>query len=176
MSSPSLASSPIPGTSSIRSRRPAALGPSTARDVEPAPNSASTHTTEPPSASSSNVYFPGGLPLPAVKGTRGGIESPRHVRASPSLTLRETPGSPLQTPSTFRSNTVPHQSASPSTPVQRSLPGHSLYSSTPPRADEQQTMQARPSVVFKSDPTVKSCLLGLKMEAKDEIAKLFGVA
>ncbi|WRT69573.1 uncharacterized protein IL334_006561 [Kwoniella shivajii] len=107
------------------------------------------------SAGSSNVQFPGGLYLPAVKGTIGGIESPRrHVRGSASIsTLRnETPTTPNSKPSSD-TTVQPHN------PEQNAPP--------PPPASR---------AIFRSDHTIKSCLLGLKMDKASEIARLFGAA
>ncbi|KAK6908780.1 hypothetical protein I204_01935 [Kwoniella mangroviensis CBS 8886] len=111
--------------------------------------------------SSTNVQFPGGLYLPAVKGTIRGIESPRrHMRNSPSI-------------STFRddSSSNPPNSASTIQPSRSS------------QQDQQERRDASPSppppssrAIFRSDPTIKSCLTALKMDKADEIAKLFGVA
>ncbi|WVR08146.1 hypothetical protein IAU60_005192 [Kwoniella sp. DSM 27419] len=94
-----------------------------------------------------------GLWLPAVKGTIGGIESPRrHMRGSPSVsTVRgDTPMSP-----------------------------HAASNAVSTREEQQEEHKPAPPAsvaVFRGDPTVKSCLSGLKMDAKDEIARLFGVA
>ncbi|KIR56679.1 hypothetical protein I315_00858 [Cryptococcus gattii Ru294] len=133
--------------------------PSDGVELSIPPRSATTNGG-PPSAASSNVFFPGGLPLPAVKGVISGIESPRHGRGSPSIgNRRDIPGSPI-TPTT--SITVPAETES----AQTTPTGGVVV---------QQEEEYKPRVVFRSDPTVKSCLLGLKMEKKDEIARLFGV-
>ncbi|WVQ96116.1 hypothetical protein IAU59_003218 [Kwoniella sp. CBS 9459] len=98
----------------------------------------------------------GGLWLPAVKGTIGGIESPRrHVRSSASISTLN-PGTPTT------ANSQP-----------------TLQTRNQPQAQTQ--AQYEPSsgaraAVFRADPTVKSCLLGLKLDGRDEIARLFGVA
>ncbi|AAW43673.1 hypothetical protein CNE02720 [Cryptococcus deneoformans JEC21] len=178
--SSNVSSSPSAETSSLRARRSTTLDPQTPTSSlhsVPSPNSTVVGTStspsegvelslppksvttngEPSSTASTNVYFPGGLPLPAVKGVISGIDSPRHGRGSPSIgNRRDIPGSPV-TPTT--STTVRAE------PAQQRPTGEVVV----------QQEEYRPRVVFRSDPTVKSCLLGLKMEKKDEIAKLFGV-
>ncbi|OXM79059.1 hypothetical protein C364_03537 [Cryptococcus neoformans Bt63] len=178
--SSNIPSSPSADSSSLRARRSTTLDPQTPTSSLhslPSPNSTVIGTSaspsagvelslppksittngEPSSAASSNVYFPGGLPLPAVKGVISGIDSPRHGRGSPSIgNGRDIPGASV-TPTA--SNTVRTE------PAQQ----------TPIGEVDVQQEEYRPRVVFKSDPTVKSCLLGLKMEKKDEIARLFGV-
>ncbi|KIR60007.1 hypothetical protein I314_03858 [Cryptococcus bacillisporus CA1873] len=150
-------------TSSLHSLSSTVIGtsnspPSDGVELSVPPRSATTNGG-PSSAASSNVCFPGGLPLPAVKGVISGIESPRHGRGSPSIgNRRDIPGSPI-TPTT--SITVPAETESVQT--------------TPTGGVVVQQEEYKPRVVFRSDPTVKSCLLGLKMEKKDEIARLFGV-
>lgn len=105
--SSNIPSSPSADSSSLRARRSTTLDPQTPTSSLhslPSPNSTvigtsaspsagvelslppkSTTNGEPSSAASSNVYFPGGLPLPAVKGVISGIDSPRHGRGSPSI-------------------------------------------------------------------------------------------
>ncbi|WWD20184.1 hypothetical protein CI109_104660 [Kwoniella shandongensis] len=112
--------------------------------------------------SSNSNHFPGGLPLPAVKGTIGGIDSPRrHTRGSASIsTIRDdsnTPESGQVTPRPKGSDDAEGQEV-----AERSQPPPP----PPPSA----------KAVFRADPTVKSCLLELKMDKKDEITRLFGVA
>ncbi|WVF68580.1 hypothetical protein IAT40_003349 [Kwoniella sp. CBS 6097] len=112
---------------------------------------------------------PGGLWLPAVKGTIGGIESPRrHVRSTPSISTLN-PGTPTTANSRSHSQQTPN-SASSQSPLltQTQIQTYSQPQYEPPTG-------AR-AAVFRADPTVKSCFLGLKMDAKDEIARLFGVA
>ncbi|OCF46053.1 hypothetical protein I317_00141 [Kwoniella heveanensis CBS 569] len=106
---------------------------------------------------------PGGLWLPAVKGTIGGIE--KAISAEFRLTL-----------------SIVHQQLNPiSTPTTPSQPPHSASSQSTLRAHAHYQEQYEPptgarAAVFRADPTVKSCFLGLKVDARDEIARLFGVA
>lgn len=106
--SSNISSSPSAESLSLRARRSTTLDPQTPTSSLhslPSPNSTVIGTSaspsagvelslppksittngEPSSAASSNVYFPGGLPLPAVKGVISGIDSPRHGRGSPSI-------------------------------------------------------------------------------------------
>ncbi|WWD04284.1 hypothetical protein V865_002352 [Kwoniella europaea PYCC6329] len=153
-------------TSELRSRshRPPPLNHVESNEGHPPPGTppASDPRSAISAGSSTNVQFPGGLYLPAVKGTIGGIESPRrHMRNSPSI-------------STFRddSSSNPPNSASTIQPLRSS------------QQDQQEQKDASPPpppppssrAIFRSDPTIKSCLTALKMDKADEIAKLFGVA
>ncbi|TYJ57791.1 hypothetical protein B9479_001401 [Cryptococcus floricola] len=176
-----MSSTPSPsGPSSFRSRRPAPLEaerryygplsqstvagdePSGNRDIEPTQTSGndlpSTAVSGASGASAtSSVFFPGGLPLPAVKGVITGIESPRHGRGSPSIgSRREIPVSP-HSPTTTSTLTVRGQSVTDMETPQRPQP-------------------SAPVIPFRGDPTVKSTLAGLKMDGKNEICRLFGVA
>ncbi|WVQ75026.1 hypothetical protein IAR50_004635 [Cryptococcus sp. DSM 104548] len=177
-----MSSTPSPsGSSGFRSRRPAPLEAerrysgtplsqstlagdqqSGEYDLEvPHPPSGGLPSTAASGASgvsgASSVFFPGGLPLPAVKGVITGIESPRHGRGSPSIgSRRDIPVSP-QSPTTTSTLTVRGQSVTDMETPQKPQP-------------------SAPVIPFRGDPTVKSTLLSLKMDGKDEICRLFGVA
>ncbi|KAK8849559.1 hypothetical protein IAR55_004894 [Kwoniella newhampshirensis] len=157
-------SSPASGSSSLRSRSNIPPPVQTHRSSNPSTTGDHDDDDQPKSsAGSTSIHFPGGLPLPAVKGTIGGIDSPRrHVRGSTSIsTLRgepSTPGSGSLTPQPQNSEKENDQEVNNQNQPPPSAP--------PPSA----------KAVFRADPTVKSCLLELKMDKKDEIARLFGVA
>ncbi|WWC73567.1 uncharacterized protein I206_107539 [Kwoniella pini CBS 10737] len=161
-----MSSTATPGPSNLRPRnnRPPSLQNIESNHDElsshrgsPAPSSSSKTQRDDPGSSntttSSNVHFPGGLYLPAVKGTIGGIESPRrHMRSAPSIsTLRDDSSNPPDSASTIQ----PRKEGKETTPPP-----------SPPPASR---------AVFRSDPTIKSCLNGLKMDRAGEIARLFGV-
>ncbi|WWC65977.1 uncharacterized protein I303_108599 [Kwoniella dejecticola CBS 10117] len=177
MSSPS---TPGPSTLRARSNRPPSLqniesnhdtnectspsqrgspGPSSSRTQQQEhddPRSDDTNTAS-ASVAGSNVQFPGGLYLPAVKWTIGGIESPRrHMRSTPSISTSryDSSDSPM-TSSTIQ----PRKTQEDDSQETQSPP-------PPPPASR---------AVFRSNPTIKSCLSGLKMDRADEIARLFGV-
>ncbi|WWC92917.1 uncharacterized protein L201_007879 [Kwoniella dendrophila CBS 6074] len=163
-----MSSSPSTPSTGNRSNRPPPLEhinshhsqtPSRQNDDPPSSGKEKDSKTANSGGSSMSVQFPGGLYLPAVKGTIGGIESPRkHMRNSPSIsTLREGQSS---TPTSFNSMSTP--TAKPSDQEQEhegeEIPEPPPYS----------------KAIFRSDPTIKSCLTGLKMDRADEIARLFG--
>ncbi|CAK9780781.1 unnamed protein product [Cutaneotrichosporon oleaginosum] len=107
----------------------------------------------PVSATSSAMFRR--APLPAVKGTMGGIESPRRELFSPAA-------------STLRASTSPAPSTQGDvTSVARS--------STIPAASETPTPSAPAPLVFRSDPRMVTAFDGLP-EGAEEIKAKFGVA
>ncbi|WVW86794.1 hypothetical protein I302_108849 [Kwoniella bestiolae CBS 10118] len=152
MSSPS---TPTASTSELRPRsnRPPPLNHTNSHDSQTPPASSDPRSGV-SAGSSTNVQFPGGLYLPAVKGTIGGIESPRrHTRNATSVsTIRDDSSSnPPNSASTIQAHTQRDELDAP-----------------PP-------LPPASRAIFRSDPTIKSCLTGLKMDKADEIARLFGV-
>nr|ODN95590.1 hypothetical protein L204_04131 [Cryptococcus depauperatus CBS 7855] len=127
------------------------------------PKTATDQTSS--SVSSSHAQFPGGLPLPAVKGVISSIESPRDRQGRGTASIystRETPGTPkTPTSHTEPSNQVQHQ--------QLQQGGEKV-------ADDEEQRRILTNVVFRADPTMKSAFLSLPMDKKDEIARLFGVS
>ncbi|KAK1923532.1 hypothetical protein DB88DRAFT_491543 [Papiliotrema laurentii] len=113
-------------------------------------------------------------PLPAVKGTFGGINSPgrRHLH-SPSL-------------NTFRADSpVPYPPSMPATPTNPPRSGRSDPSEGGEDDDGQQDQEGSPAPapnrtvfnpnapVFRADPTVKSCFDSLMLDKAAELKALF---
>ncbi|ORY34854.1 hypothetical protein BCR39DRAFT_515158 [Naematelia encephala] len=108
------------------------------------------------------------LPIPAVKGTIGGIESPRRNQFSPSY-IGKGHGRESSI-STLRADNSSTPSSS--TPTQTPLPLSNTHD--PSAENDLDQYQDRP--VFRSDPTMKSCFDNLKLDGKDEIKRLFYVS
>ncbi|ORX37818.1 hypothetical protein BD324DRAFT_650363 [Kockovaella imperatae] len=107
--------------------------------------------------------------LPAVKGTLGGIESPRHRhRHTPSMStvagdehLPHPSGSSTPIPSNSKASPL-----YPEISQMSQWAGSSLYAASTTRSSRQATM-------FRSDPTLKTTFDTVPLEKKDEIKRLF---